>query len=54
MSYDGSSFSGLQKQRSLPTIEGVLEKAFHSLIKEKVEAGGGGAHRCGVHAVGTR
>jgi len=49
--YDGSSFSGLQKQRSLPTIEGVFRKGIHTLSKRS-EAGGGGAHRCGGACVG--
>lgn len=48
-SYDGGGFSGFQRQRPLPTIQGALEDALAALgCKVRIE--GGGRTDAGVHA----
>jgi len=35
--YDGSSFSGWQAQKNLPTVQGCLEKALSTIADEPIK-----------------
>ena len=50
--YDGTPFCGWQKQRGPVTVQGVLEKAIETAIREPVELQGSGRTDTGVHALG--
>lgn len=49
-SYDGSSFSGFQKQKGLRTVEGCLENAASKLNNSPVKINATGRTDKGVHA----
>ncbi len=51
LSYDGTSFFGWQKQPSLPTVQGELEKALSRILGEEVSIKGAGRTDRGVHAL---
>ena len=48
--YDGTHFSGWQKQPDVRTVEGVIEKAFSTLYQQKIDVVGQGRTDAGVHA----
>jgi tRNA pseudouridine38-40 synthase len=50
--YDGSGFSGWQKQPGLRTVQGVLEKAAKQILGGKVSCTAAGRTDAGVHARG--
>lgn len=50
--YDGSHFSGWQKQPDARTVEGVIEKAFSTLYQQEIDVVGQGRTDAGVHARG--
>ena len=50
--YNGSNFFGWQKQESLRTVQGELERAFLTLTNENVAVEGSGRTDKGVHALG--
>ncbi|HEX6753607.1 MAG TPA: tRNA pseudouridine(38-40) synthase TruA [Solirubrobacterales bacterium] len=50
--YDGSSFSGWAKQPGLRTVQGELEAALATVLREGVELTVAGRTDTGVHAVG--
>lgn len=50
--YDGSAFAGWQTQRSLRTVQQVLEGALGSIAAEAVSLVGAGRTDAGVHARG--
>lgn len=50
--YDGAQFNGFQRQRGLPTVQGLLEELLTPLLGHEVEAIGAGRTDSGVHAVG--
>jgi len=52
LAYDGSAFSGWQKQPGCLTVQGVLEDAFAAFCPEKVAIQGAGRTDKGVHALG--
>ena len=54
MEYDGSVFSGYQRQRdpALETVQGLLENILSQVLDQPVEAVGAGRTDTGVHAVG--
>jgi tRNA pseudouridine38-40 synthase len=54
ISYDGTDFSGWQRQRSSleRTVQGVIEAALEKMHKEKVNLTGSGRTDAGVHAAG--
>ena len=52
MSYDGSNFSGFQKQPSLVTVEGEIEKALATILQEEIDIVASGRTDAGVHALG--
>lgn len=50
--YDGTGYSGFQRQSSRPTIQGELEAALGRLLKESVRLTAAGRTDAGVHALG--
>lgn len=48
--YDGTNFSGWQRQSSRRTVQGDIERALSKLCKEKVEIKGTSRTDAGVHA----
>ena len=50
--YDGTCYSGWQKQEGELTIQGCLEDALFSMLHKKVEIFGSGRTDAGVHALG--
>jgi tRNA pseudouridine38-40 synthase len=52
IAYDGTDFSGYQKQKDLRTVQGEIEAALEKLHKEKVGLTGSGRTDAGVHAAG--
>lgn len=53
LSYDGSGFSGWQYQKKLPhnhTVEGTLEQAFSTLLRQPIDLVASGRTDAGVHA----
>ena len=52
LSYNGSDFCGWQVQPSAPSVQGTLEKALSTLLKEEISVTGAGRTDTGVNAVG--
>lgn len=52
LEYDGTPFSGWQRQEGFPTVQGTLENVFADFLKEKVTVWGSGRTDAGVHARG--
>lgn len=50
--YDGTNFSGWQKQKNRRTVQEEIECALEKIIKEKVSVTGSGRTDAGVHALG--
>jgi tRNA pseudouridine38-40 synthase len=48
--YDGTHLAGWQRQDGQETVQGWLEKAFHSMTKQEVVIRGAGRTDAGVHA----
>lgn len=51
LEYDGTRYSGWQRQPKMRTIQGELAKAAESLFANRVEIGGSGRTDAGVHAL---
>ncbi|MDR2149591.1 MAG: tRNA pseudouridine(38-40) synthase TruA [Spirochaetaceae bacterium] len=52
LSYDGTDFSGWQRQENRRTIQGAVEAALKTMHHHPVAAAGAGRTDAGVHAVG--
>ena len=52
LAYDGTDFSGWQRQERTRTVQGTLESALERLHKQKVHLTGSGRTDAGVHAAG--
>lgn len=50
--YDGSPFSGWQRQKGVPTVQATLEDAFCDFLGSPVTLWGSGRTDAGVHAKG--
>ena len=48
--YDGAAYCGWQRQPATPTVQGTLEKALSTLLREEVETVGAGRTDTGVNA----
>lgn len=49
--YDGTNFSGFQKQKRERTIQGELEKVLEKIFNHKIKTYGAGRTDAGVHAL---
>ena len=52
LEYDGGNYYGWQRQSSLPSIQGTIEKTIHRISGEKTTVIGAGRTDAGVHALG--
>ena len=50
--YDGSSFSGWQRQKNDPTVQETIEKALSRILNQATSISGSGRTDAGVHALG--
>ena len=50
--YDGTAYSGWQKQNNVPTVQEITNNAIDKILKEKVNLIGSGRTDAGVHAWG--
>jgi tRNA pseudouridine38-40 synthase len=50
--YDGSAFSGWQRQKDRPTIQAEIENALQTMLRAPVKLIGSGRTDAGVHALG--
>jgi tRNA pseudouridine38-40 synthase len=52
LEYDGTPYAGWQYQKSVPTVQGCLQKAFDKLLGERPILQVAGRTDAGVHAIG--
>lgn len=52
LEYDGTPFSGWQRQDGVPTVQETLEDAFADFLREPMTVWGSGRTDAGVHAIG--
>jgi len=52
LSYDGSGFSGWQRQKEVPSVQAEVEKVLEKMLKVPVKVHGSGRTDAGVHALG--
>ena len=51
LSYNGSAYSGWQRQNNAPSVQAELERAFSVYFRNKTEITGAGRTDAGVHAI---
>lgn len=51
LSYDGTPFSGWQVQNNAPSVQGCLQDALRTLLKEDIAVTGAGRTDAGVNAI---
>ena len=51
ISYDGTNYSGWQRQPDVPTIQETIETVLHRITNEKISVTGSGRTDAGVHAL---
>lgn len=54
IAYDGSGFSGWQRQPDRLTVQGLLEKTLSGLFRKEITLNGTSRTDAGVHALGQR
>lgn len=54
ISYDGTAYSGWQRQQGQKTVQGKIEKALEKIHKHPVALNGSGRTDAGVHALGQQ
>lgn len=52
VAYDGGGFHGFARQKALVTVQGTIEDALGSVLREPVTTSGAGRTDAGVHALG--
>ncbi len=52
--YDGTGFSGWQRQPEAPTVQGELERVLSQICGERIQVDGTSRTDAGVHALGQR
>lgn len=52
IAYDGSSYSGWQRQNNAPTIQGTIEDSIAVMTGNKITLHGAGRTDSGVHSIG--
>ena len=52
LEYDGTHYSGWQRQLNAPTIQATLEDALASIAQTRLTVVGAGRTDAGVHALG--
>jgi tRNA pseudouridine38-40 synthase len=52
IAYDGTIFSGWQVQIHDQSIQGLIEQALHTILREQIRVVGAGRTDAGVHAMG--
>lgn len=50
LAYDGTDFSGFQRQKNALSVQEAVEKALSSLCREEIKVAGSGRTDAGVHA----
>jgi tRNA pseudouridine38-40 synthase len=50
--YEGTKYHGWQRQKSLLSIQGILEEIISQITQEKISLNGSGRTDAGVHALG--
>ncbi|MEA4989209.1 MAG: tRNA pseudouridine(38-40) synthase TruA [Anaerovorax sp.] len=54
ISYDGTNFSGWQRQPQKRTVQGEIERVLSTLCKQSIQISGTSRTDAGVHALGQR
>lgn len=52
LAYDGTNYSGWQRQANAVTVQEIVEKVLTDICKEKITVTGSGRTDAGVHALG--